>query len=78
MDQILKEEHSNKTKQMTNWSISTFKGEVKFFLFQIVKYIYLQLFLEIVKLPEKLSAKVIKITSNYRCSDNSPPLWFPS
>ena len=40
MDQILKEKHSNKTKQTTNWSISTFKGELKFFLFQIVKYIF--------------------------------------
>ena len=35
MDQIFKEKHSNKTKQMTNWSVSTFKGELKFFLFQI-------------------------------------------
>ena len=31
---------SNKTKQMTNWSISTFKGKVKFFPYKIVKYVF--------------------------------------
>ena len=35
MDQKKKKKHSNKTKQMTNWSVSTFEGELKFFLFQI-------------------------------------------
>ena len=82
MDQILKEKHFNKTKQMTNlnWSISTFKGKLNFFRFKLLN-IYLQWFLEIVKLTEKLSAKVIntfkiKLTSNYRCSDNSLPVWF--
>ena len=38
MQQILTERHSGKTKQMTNWSVSTFKGELKFFRFKIVKY----------------------------------------
>ena len=29
MQQILTERHSGKTKQMTNWSVSTFKGKLK-------------------------------------------------
>ena len=58
MDKILKERQSNKTKQVTNWSISAFKGKLKFFRFKLLK-IYLQLFLEIAKLTEKLSSKVI-------------------
>ena len=37
MQQILTERHSGKTKQMTNWSVSTFKGNLKFFRFKIVK-----------------------------------------
>ena len=38
MQQILTERHSGKTKQMTNWPVSTFKGKLKFFRFKIVKY----------------------------------------
>ena len=38
IQQILTERHSGKTKQMTNWSFSTFKGKLKFFRFKIVKY----------------------------------------
>ena len=38
MRQILTERHSGKTKQMTGWSVSTFKGKLKFFRFKIVKY----------------------------------------
>ena len=38
MQQILTERHSSKTTQMTNWSVSTFKGKLKFFRFEIVKY----------------------------------------
>ena len=38
MQQILTERHSGKTKQMTNWSVSTFKGKLYFFSFKIVKY----------------------------------------
>ena len=38
MQQILTERHSGKTKQMTNWSVSTFKGKLKFFRFKTVKY----------------------------------------
>ena len=37
MQQILTERHSGKTKQMTSWSISTFKGKLKFFRLKIVK-----------------------------------------
>ena len=37
MQQILTERHSGKTKQMTNWSVSTFKGKLKFFRFKTVK-----------------------------------------
>ena len=37
MQQISTERHSGKTKQMTNWSDSTFKGKLKFFRFKIVK-----------------------------------------
>ena len=40
MQQILTERHSGKTKQMTNWSISTFKGKLKFFPYKIVKYVF--------------------------------------
>ena len=36
MQQILTERHSSKTKQMTIWSVSTFKGKLKFFRFEIV------------------------------------------
>ena len=38
MQQILTETHSGETKQMTNWSVSTFKGKLTFFRFKIVKY----------------------------------------
>ena len=38
MQQILTERHSVKSKQITNWSVSTFKGKLKFFRFKIVKY----------------------------------------
>ena len=38
MQQSLIERHSGKTKQMTNWSVSTFKGKLNFFCFKIVKY----------------------------------------
>ena len=41
MQQILTERHSGKTKQMTNWSVSTFKGiKLKFSRFKIVKDIF--------------------------------------
>ena len=40
MQQILTERHFGKTKQMTNWSVSTFKGKLKFFRFKIVEYIF--------------------------------------
>ena len=36
--QFLTERHSGKTKQVTNWSVSSFKGKLKFFRFEIVKY----------------------------------------
>ena len=38
MQQILTERHPVETKQMTNWSVSTFKGKLKFFRSKIVKY----------------------------------------
>ena len=38
MQQILTERHSGKTKRRTNWSVSTFKGKLKFFRFKIVNY----------------------------------------
>ena len=38
MQQILTNRDSGKTKQMTNWSVSTFKSKLKFFRFKIVKY----------------------------------------
>ena len=37
MQQILRDRHSGKTKQMTNWSVSTFKGGLKFLRFKIVE-----------------------------------------
>ena len=41
MQQILRERHSGKSKQMTNWSVSTFKGiKLKFSRFKIVKDIF--------------------------------------
>ena len=36
MQQILTEKHSGKTKQMTNWSVSTFKDKRKFFRFNFL------------------------------------------
>ena len=33
MQQILTERHAGKTKQKTNWPLSTFKGKLKFFPF---------------------------------------------
>ena len=39
MQQTLTERHSSKTKQMTNWSVSTFKGKLKCFRFKIVKIV---------------------------------------
>ena len=38
VQQILTERHCGKTKHKTNWSVSTFKGERKFFRFKIVKF----------------------------------------
>ena len=37
MQQILTEKHSGKTKEVTNWSVSTFKGKLQFFYFRIVE-----------------------------------------
>ena len=34
----LAERHSGKTKQITNWSVSTFKDKLKFNRYKIVKY----------------------------------------
>ena len=36
--QFLTERHSGKTKQVTNWSVSSFRGKLKSFRFEIVKY----------------------------------------
>ena len=36
MQQTWTERHSGKTKQITNWYVSTFKGKLKFFRFKIV------------------------------------------
>ena len=38
MQQILTERHSGRTKQMTNWSVSTFKSKLKILRFKIVQY----------------------------------------
>ena len=38
VQQILTDKHAGKTKQMTSWSVSTFKGRLKVFRFKIVKY----------------------------------------
>ena len=38
MQQILTERHSGKTKQKTNWAVSTLKGKRKFFRFEIFKF----------------------------------------
>ena len=35
---ILTERPSGKTKQVTNWSVSSFKGKLKFFRDKIVEY----------------------------------------
>ena len=34
----LSERHSGKTKQITNWSVLTSKGKLKFYRYKIVKY----------------------------------------
>ena len=36
--QFLTERHSGKTKQVTNWSVLSFKGKLQFFRLKIVKY----------------------------------------
>ena len=36
MQQILTERHSGKTKQMTNWSVSTFKGNLDFSILKLL------------------------------------------
>ena len=36
MQQILTESHSGKTKQITNCSVSTFRGKLKFFRFKLL------------------------------------------
>ena len=38
VQQILADKHAGKTKQMTSWSVSTFKVRLKVFRFKIVKY----------------------------------------
>ena len=38
VQQILTERQYGETKQITKWSVSTFKGKRKFFGFKIVKY----------------------------------------
>ena len=38
MQQNLRERYFGKTKQITNWSVSTFKGKLKFFRFKLVEY----------------------------------------
>ena len=38
IQQISTERHSGKTEQMTYWSVSTFKGKLKFIRFKIVEY----------------------------------------
>ena len=38
VQQILTDRHSGKIKQMTNWSVSTFKGRLKVVRFKIFKY----------------------------------------
>ena len=35
---LLSERHSGKAKQITNWSVSTFKGKLKFYRYKIAKY----------------------------------------
>ena len=36
MQQILTDGHFGETKQMTNWSVSTFKGMLRFFRFKLI------------------------------------------
>ena len=36
VQQILTDRHSGKTKQMTNWSVATFKGRLKFFRLKLL------------------------------------------
>ena len=47
MQQILTERHSGKTKQMTNWSVSTFKVSLNF---SVLKLLSLKLGLSTEKL----------------------------
>ena len=54
MQQIFTERHSGKTKQMTNWSVSTIKSKLKFFRFKIVKYIF-----TVVLVNSKIHGKIV-------------------
>ena len=63
MQQILTERHSGKTKQKTNWSVSTFKGKLKFFCFEIVKF-------ETQAFNRKIEIKLIPIVLNSLSANN--------
>ena len=54
MQQIFTERHSGKTKQMTNWSVSTIKSKLKFFRFKIVKCIF-----TVVLVNSKIHGKIV-------------------
>ena len=64
MQQILTERHSGKTKEMTNWPVSTFKGKLKLFRFKIVKY-------ETRALNRKFEIKPIPILLNISLNANN-------
>ena len=65
MQQILTERHSGKSKQITNWSVSTFKGKLKFYRYKIVKY-------KPRAFTRKIEIKPIPILLNISFTANSP------
>ena len=60
MQQILTERHSGKTRQMTNWSVATFKGKLKFCRFKIVNII-LELSTEKLKVSQFLFCLMFRL-----------------
>ena len=80
--QFLTDRHSGKSKQNTSWSVSSFKGKLKFFRFQIVKYEtrafkikieikaipILFMLLNISRLPRTITSDIVRFSRRILCT----------
>ena len=87
--QFLTERHSGKTKQITNWSVLSLKGKLKFFRFKIVKYESrafkrkieikpipnLFILLNISRLPRTITCDIVVRFSRRILCTISPAMW---